>query len=47
MKCEVFDFMSENNVLLAVKSLTEKNCQGHDRIPQIIFVGGIEILKGT
>ena len=41
MKCENFDFMSENNVLLLVKSLTVKNCEGHDQIPQRILVDGI------
>ena len=37
--------MTESDVLLAVKSLSLKNCEGHDRIPQKIIKDGIEWLK--
>ena len=40
-----FDFMSATDVMTAVKSLSIKNCEGHDRIPQRILIDGIEILK--
>ena len=36
--------MEYNDVLLAVKSLKTKNCEGHDRLPQRILIDGIEIL---
>ena len=39
------NFMTAENVLLAVKSLKTKNCEGHDTIPQRILTDGIEILK--
>ena len=37
--------MTEPDVLLAVKSLSLKNCEGHDRIPTRILIDAIEILK--
>jgi hypothetical protein len=39
------NFMSENEILIAVKSLSVKNSEGHDRIPQRILIDGYEILK--
>ena len=39
------NFMTESDVLLAVKSLSLKNCEGHDRIPTRILIDAIEILK--
>ena len=38
-------FMSLNNILEAVKSLKNKQCKGHDRIPQRILIDGISILQ--
>ena len=38
-------FMSIDKIVEAVKSLKNKKCEGHDRIPQKILVDGIEILK--
>ena len=38
------NFMEYSDVLLAVKSLKTKNCEGHDRLPQRILIDGIEIL---
>ena len=38
------DFMTENDVLKAVKSLKSKNCEGHDRIPVRIISDGIQHL---
>ena len=38
-------FMSIERILESVKSLKNKKCEGHDRIPQKILVDGIEILK--
>ena len=38
--------MTRNEVLGAVKTLSIKNCEGHDRIPQRFFIDGIEILIG-
>ena len=39
------NFMTEPDILLAVKSLSLKNCEGHDRIPTRILIDAIEILK--
>ena len=39
------DFMTENEILCAVKSLAVKNSEGHDRIPQRVLIDGYEILK--
>ena len=38
------NFMSEANVMEAIKSLTIKNCEGYDRIPQRILIDGISHL---
>ena len=38
------NFMTENDILKAVKSLKIKNCEGHDRIPQRALIDGIELL---
>ena len=38
-------FMSLNNIQEAVKSLKNKQCEGHDRIPQRILIDGIVILQ--
>ena len=34
--------MSENEIILAIKSLKPKNCEGHDRIPVRILIDGID-----
>ena len=38
------NFMTENEILEAVKSLKMKNSEGYDRIPQRILIDGIEHL---
>ena len=38
-------FMSIENIVEAVQSMKNKNCEGHDRIPQKIIKDGIEWLK--
>ena len=38
------DFMTENDVLEAVKSLKTKNCEGYDRIPVRVICDGIAFL---
>ena len=38
-------FMSLNNIITVVKTLKDKKCEGHDRIPQKIIKDGIDILK--
>ena len=38
------DFMTELEILKAVKSMKLKNCEGHDRIPLRIIIEGIQIL---
>ena len=43
--CPESHFMSIENILEAVNSLKNKKCEGHDRIPQMILIDGIEILK--
>ena len=43
---QTLNFMSENEVLKAIKSLKPKNCEGHDRIPvRVIFDGIVHLLK--
>ena len=42
--CENEDFMDENDVLIAMKSLKIKNCEGHDRIPLRIIADGTPFL---
>ena len=38
--------MTENDVLIAIKSLKPKNCEGYDRMPvRIIFDGVSQLLK--
>ena len=37
-------FMDEKNIILAIKSLKSKNCEGHDRIPVRILIDGIDHL---
>ena len=38
--------MTENDVLIAVKSLKPKNCEGHDRMPvRIIYDSINQLLK--
>ena len=39
------NFMSPQQVVTAVKSLKNKNCEGHDNIPQRILIDGIDHLK--
>ena len=43
--CSDLHFMTIDNIVEAVKSLKNKNSEGHDRIPQRILIDGIEILK--
>ena len=38
------NFMSESEILLAIKSLKPKNCEGHDRIPVRILIDGVDQL---
>ena len=43
---QTLNFMGENEVLNAIKSLKPKNCEGHDRIPvRVIFDGIVHLLK--
>ena len=37
-------FMSKNEIIVAVKSLKTKNCEGYDRLPQRILIDGIDVL---
>ena len=37
-------FMSKNEIIIAVKSLKTKNCEGYDRLPQRILIDGIDVL---
>ena len=46
LNCLDENFMTRNEVLAAVKTLSIKNCEGHDRIPQRFLVDGIDILIG-
>ena len=39
------NFMTPENLLLAVRSLKVKNCEGHDKIPQRILTDGIDLLQ--
>ena len=39
------NFMTEDNICKVVKTLKFKNLEGHDRIPQRVFIDGIEILR--
>ena len=39
--------MGKPEVLLAIKSVKIKNCEGYDRIPQIILIDGTSVpIKG-
>ena len=38
------NFMTEFEILKAIKSMKPKNCEGHDRIPLRILIDGIQIL---
>ena len=38
------NFMTEIEILKAIKSMKPKNCEGHDRIPLRILIDGIQIL---
>ena len=38
--------MTRNEVLAAVRTLSIKNCEGHDQIPQRFLIDGIDILIG-
>ena len=44
MQVDDQDFMTPVNVLIAMKSLKIKNCEGSDQIPQRIIADGLEIL---
>ena len=38
------DFMTAVDILECINQLKMKNCEGYDRIPQIILIGGINVL---
>ena len=38
------NFMSQDDILVCVKQLKIKNCEGYDRIPQRFLIDGIDIL---
>ena len=40
----VADFMTKSDIISCIKMLKVKNCEGYDRIPQKIFVDGIDLL---
>ena len=44
INCTENNFMTEQNILKAVKSMKIKNCEGHDGIPLRILIDGIDIL---
>ena len=44
INCTETNFMTEQNILKAVKSMKIKNCEGHDGIPLRILIDGINIL---
>ena len=42
LTCDNDNLLTKNEVLTAVKSLSMKNCEGHDRSPQRFIIDGID-----